>query len=1036
MRRWISLVFLFLLIGLGTNPLWRTPANFLFLPDAFPHLFRFFEFDRVIHQGIFFPRWGADLAYGYGYPLFNFYSPLAYYIVEALHLIGLTSAHAILAAFVVIIAIGALGAYVLGCELGDSRVVGSLTAVAYVFFPYFLIDLYGRGALAEALGAAVLPWLMWSWRRVLTRQTLGVLILAGIFIALMMFSHNLVAYMSAPLLATFAIWELARMPADQRVRAITHVAGAVALGAALAAIFWLPILSEFSLITGSQPSKQIATILHNSFLAPLQLIQFSAFYQYGDDPYPLALVPLGLSALVFILTLAARKRQGIVIFFFVAMIVEIFFLLDWSEGIWLHTPLLSTSQFAWRLQALIGLSVAITIGFLPHVLADLRLISEPTKVGLALSWRGFNRPIFAALIATVLIGVALAQLEPKTMDNPRGELTLAQMARFEVNTKAFGFVWLNEYLPRTVKSLTTQLPSEPTTKPAPKIQLEKYHATQRAFSVSAAEPFSLRLRQFYFPDWQATIDGNSAPVYSSTPLGLLTVDVPAGEHRVELSSVDTPARQVGTIVSGLGFLGLVILIARAVIRRDPDTRITLGIGACLFVVIALPAFTALTARTPDLQSLQANVSPQLNLIGLTIDDARLESNVLRVTSSNQSLHLRVYWQVKQSLQDKPIAWRIADESGRVWVTREQLARYGTGLPATWLPNEIVDDHYDVPLGAAMPAGIYSLQVAYPNAADFISVARVMLEHGTAPARDPQIAHRVNAQIGDRIHLLGYDVPRIARAGASLPITLYWRANRDIFEDLTVFAQLLDADGNAIAHADGLTDDGFNPTMLWFPGTTIVDARKFILPRDAAPGVYRLVAGLYRFENLERLPVTMDEGVSPDDAVVLGEVKIPVSGSSKPEHARGALFGDSIRLLGYDLQSSGSTRFLDGNSREWRVTKQAGQSIALRLYWQALAHVGADYTVFVHIEDESGKIIAQQDRMPVNGKYPTRIWDANEQIADAYSIALDDLPAGTWRIVVGMYSPNTGERLPVTDTNNQELPGRQFVIGRLVVESGQ
>lgn len=75
-------------------------------------------------------------------------------------------------------------------------------------------------------------------------------------------------------------------------------------------------------------------------------------------------------------------------------------------------------------------------------------------------------------------------------------------------------------------------------------------------------------------------------------------------------------------------------------------------------------------------------------------------------------------------------------------------------------------------------------------------------------------------------------------------------------------------------------------------------------------------------------------------------------------------------------------------------------------------------------------------MPVNGKYPTRIWDANEQIADAYSIALDDLPAGTWRIVVGMYAPNTGERLPVLDVNNQELPGHQFVIGRLIVESGQ
>ena len=1007
MRRWIPLAFLFLLIGFGTSPLWRTPADFLFLPDAFPHLFRFFEFDRVIQTGVLYPRWSAELASGYGYPLFNFYSPLAYYIVEALHLLGLPSAHAILFSFALIVAIAVTGAYALGCELGNSRPIGFVTAAAYVFFPYFLTDLYGRGALAESLGAAILPWLVWSWRRVLTRKALGALILAGIFSALIVLSHNLVAYMSMPLLAAFAIWELAHLPANERLRAITRVASAILSGAALAAIFWLPVLAELSLITDSQPSKQIAAILHNSFLAPSQLIQFSAFFQYGDDPYPLAVVPLTLSAFAFVLTLVTRKKESTVIFFFGAMIVEMFFLLDWSESIWLRIPLLSTSQFAWRLQVLIGLSVAVTIGFLPRLVGD---------------WLGTKRTVLVralpgALIALVLIVVALARLEPKAMDNPRGELSLAQMARFEANTKAFGFVWLNEYLPRTVKALPPQLPSDPATMPAPQIELEKYNATQRAFTTNATEKFALRLRQFYFPDWQATIDGNPAPVYPSTALGLQTIDVPAGEHRVVLSSVETPARQVGAIISALGLAALLGLIARVAVRRDPDARTVLGVCAGLLAIIALPAFVALNARVPDLQSLQVNVSPQINLIGLTMDDVRLESGMWRVTNSKQLLHMQVYWQVKQSLADKPFAWRLVDGAGRVWTTREQLARYGTGFPAAWLPNEIVPDHYDLPLAARMPPGKYNLQVAFGDPRQFVSVSVIELVQGSAPASpEPQIARRVEARVGDGIRLLGYDAPATVRAGQSLPINLYWKAERDILEDLTVFVHLIDMDGKLIAQHDELTANGFNPTMLWVPGTIVPDKRAIVLPQDVQPGMYRLVAGMYRFDNMERLPVSTGAESWSDDLIELGTVKVPMDAqAARPQRALDISFGPAIRLAGFDLNPPSLKR---------------GQTLDLRLYWQAKARLDADYKVFVHIVAEDGRVVTQQDSIPGSGKYPTHIWDADEQVLDPYRLPIQ-LPPARYRIMAGMYNAESGERL-AAQANGEELKDRQVELGELNV----
>src|SRR5260370_36359340 len=42
----------------------------------------------VLSQGQFPPRWIPDLGFGFGYPLFNFYPPLVYYLGSVIHFIG------------------------------------------------------------------------------------------------------------------------------------------------------------------------------------------------------------------------------------------------------------------------------------------------------------------------------------------------------------------------------------------------------------------------------------------------------------------------------------------------------------------------------------------------------------------------------------------------------------------------------------------------------------------------------------------------------------------------------------------------------------------------------------------------------------------------------------------------------------------------------------------------------------------------------------------------------------------------------------
>jgi hypothetical protein len=62
MRHWIPLFYLTVLTIVATHPSWWTPAPFYFMDDGFLQFFRVFEFDRVLRQGILYPRWAPDLA--------------------------------------------------------------------------------------------------------------------------------------------------------------------------------------------------------------------------------------------------------------------------------------------------------------------------------------------------------------------------------------------------------------------------------------------------------------------------------------------------------------------------------------------------------------------------------------------------------------------------------------------------------------------------------------------------------------------------------------------------------------------------------------------------------------------------------------------------------------------------------------------------------------------------------------------------------------------------------------------------------------
>ena len=81
-----------------------------------------------------------------------------------------------------------------------------------------------------------------------------------------------------------------------------------------------------------------------------------------------------------------------------------------------------------------------------------------------------------------------------------------------------------------------------------------------------------------------------------------------------------------------------------------------------------------------------------------------------------------------------------------------------------------------------------------------------------------------------------------------------------------------------------------------------------------------------------------------------------------------------------------------------------------LTWIPASTVQQDYTVFIQVLDIDDKILAQVDRQPQAGAYPTSTWRNGDVITDTLNWNGD---VSAWRrIVLGLYDSN-GQRLKVT-----------------------
>ncbi len=592
-----------LLLALGLSlfalgPLLQ-PGYFWGAHDARHHVYFLFEWDRSVQEGILWPRWSPDFCFGYGYPFFNIYGPLATMVGEAFHLLGADYVTAVKMVFALAILAGACTMYGFARRLWGPR-AGFLASVAYTYAPYHILDVYVRAALPETLSLAFLPLVLWGFYEAVARPRLGAVLWAGAAYAGLMLTSNAIALMFTPVLALYlAALVLHRALRDQPPRAwsresalplagnLLHVGGppllGLLVGLGLSAVFWLPAAAEFRYVRTDQWYAGRYDY-RDDFVYPFQLL--GPYWGFGtsvagpDDEvsFQMGAVPAVLGTVALAAGARQRRRGFGHALFFAAVAAGSAFLMTWASApLWEALSPVRFAQFPWRYQTLLAPALSLLAG-------SLLAPPEPANA-LAQREPGLAAALFLGLL--VLLG-SYPYLQAQVVDEPKeGPVSLAALMRFQQwsDEMTGATIWTKE-IPRWSPMADLHVAGQPVTTlvdyaaipPGGVLgvhSLEMSSIHEKVWVYAADDRQEVIFYRFYYPGWHAYIlDEHTeevlteVPIHTVGPEGRMAVRVPQGRHILLLRFEDTPVRRAGKALSAATVLAVLLLgAARLLLRR-------------------------------------------------------------------------------------------------------------------------------------------------------------------------------------------------------------------------------------------------------------------------------------------------------------------------------------------------------------------------------------------------------------------------------------------------------------------------------------
>jgi hypothetical protein len=521
-------------------------------------------------------RWSAELGYGFGMPLFNFYAPLPYFFGAIFYLLGFNLVVSIKFLYLLVTLITLIGAFKLGKRLSGNW-GGIILAGALTLAPYRALNIFVRGALSEVFAMAFFPWVILAIYQIIdskeneNKRLFKAYLLLFVSLSAIILSHNLSALMFIPLAFLWAIFIAKR-------KQLWSIIKVFSLSFFATAFYTLPSFLEKNL-------TKIDTILTGYFDYHLHFLYIRQFFQdnwgYGGSGYGAnddisfflgygQLLALFLLGVLFLAQLfRAFKNHDLKKFFirnkilFLAGFITVFCLflsIGRSLALWETLKVLSFIQFPWRwlgsASFFLAMFLAIGSGLLKKDIWQKIILSF-----LFLTFF-FNAQFFKAekvLSNSELYYYSDKQLISSEMSKTLPDYIPKQMAD-ELTLQDYNkkypeaSVWLNQ---NSTDNLIF------------KSQLLKSKNQSQDWKISLSEISLINFKIANFIGWTAYVDNKKAPIIENQKLGNVQLLVPVGEHLVSLRFQENNLRLISDYIS---LVSLLIFIFWLITLKNKSTN--------------------------------------------------------------------------------------------------------------------------------------------------------------------------------------------------------------------------------------------------------------------------------------------------------------------------------------------------------------------------------------------------------------------------------------------------------------------------------
>jgi hypothetical protein len=946
-----GLILVGLLILLAVSPL--LPPGLPSIADAPIHLFRTMEMVSAWADGVYYPRWAPNLAFGYGYPLFNFAPPLPYFIAGAFHVVGFS-----LESSIKLLAIFCMTIYGIGMYLFVRNVLGErgalLAAAAYLYTPFRFREvlLYG-GNYPQILAIGLFPWVLWAFERIVADGRSRYIVAGAICFGALILSHNFHAFIFTPLLLLYIIFETLfeknqdSSGKERSLRGLWRPVTAVALGLTLTAFFWAPALYDLQYTIAQEDYYLARSDFRLRLLNLKDLLALPIALDGRADnpnvPFSLGIVVVALSILGVVYTLIASLclvlsasqcvgREGMwrevrhLAFFLVVLLGASIMMLRPAAFLWETLPLLAYAEFPWRLMGIANLAGAFLAG------GSVRLWEWGAE-----QWGERSRLADLALAVSILgliLGVAVYFYPTKPFQR-WGTPSLGDYIGYEVSTQNLGTTGLAEYLPKWAKKVPTSSSLVGPLRDGQEVEkLDRLtlpsgvqatalsrSSVEDRYQFSGEDNFRARFFTFYFPGWRAFVDGEPVSIYVTSPLGLIAVDVPSGNHELLLRFGETPFRLTANLISALGLVTIIGWLASRWFRRsvqggetemdgpevdDRPMSLTWRQAWPIGMLIVALFFGKVSIIDPHTTWFRRESPPERVLDAEHPMHVPMDDNVLflgydlvseEVVRSGELLQVRLYWQATGPVSGNYVSFVHLDAppDNTTFATSDN---YQPGDPQAqidmpsdrWQTELYVRDEHRLELSDKMPPIAYALRAGLYDRETGRRLP-IALGQGEDQEEDtiflekinvltPQIPIRFETQrgesyfLGEGIRLLGHTIDTAPagsgrlRSGQPVTVTLHWQALEPVARDYTVFVQLLDEAGQVRGQHDSPPVSGRYPTSGWLPGQIVLDQTTLTLDPNLPIGQYWIAVGMYELDTGRRLEVKGRNGEVVGDAIVL------------------------------------------------------------------------------------------------------------------------------------------------------------------------